>query len=117
MRTLTRLIAAAALAGTLALTAATPLLALDTAPVPDAAGGAAQEADVSRDVVTPLVWTLVGTGLFCGALGALYLLKRELGGFTLRPGAWTAPISVIPSRTLAIEESDFPDPADNGHCH
>ena len=123
MRTLTRLTASAALAATLALAATAPLLALEAAPAVGAPGSAsaAQEAEATRDVTTPLIWTLVGTGLFCGALGALYLLKRELGGFEVKRGAWTAPISVIPSRALPVEESDFPEPADHdnddGHGH
>ena len=117
MRTLTRLIAPAALAGVLALAAAAPLLALDAPPVGDAPRILAQEAEAGRDVVPPLIWALVGTGLFCGALGVLYLLKRELGGFELKPGAWTAPISVIASRSLPVEESDYPEPEDDGHGH
>ena len=117
MRTLTRLIAPAALAGVLALAAAAPLLALDAPPVGDAPHIVAQEAEAGRDVVPPLIWAFVGTGLFCGALGVLYLLKRELGGFELKPGAWTAPISVIASRSLPVEESDYPEPEDDGHGH
>ena len=117
MRTLTRLIAPAALAGVLALAAAAPLLALDAPPVADAPRIVAQEAEAGRDVVPPLIWSLVGAGLFCGALGVLFLLKRELGGFELKPGAWTAPISVIASRSLAVEESDYPEPEDDGHGH
>jgi H+/Cl- antiporter ClcA len=117
MRTLTRLIAPAALAGVLALAASAPLLALDAPPAGDVPPIAAQEAEASRDVVPPLIWSFVGVGLFCGALGVLYLLKRELGGFAPRPGAWTAPISVIESQTLAVEESDYPEPEDDGHGH
>ena len=117
MRTLTRLIAPAALAGVLALVATTPLLALDAPRVADAPRIAAQEAEAGRDVVPPLIWSLVGAGLFCGALGVLFLLKRELGGFELKPGAWTAPISVIESNALAVEESDYPEPEDDGHGH
>ena len=117
MRTLTRLIAPAALAGVLALAASAPLLALDAPLPPDTAAAPTQEAETNRDVVPPLVWSLVGVGLFCGALGVLYLLKRELGGFELKPGAWTAPISVIPAETLPVEESDYPEPEDDGHGH
>lgn len=117
MRTLTRLIAPAALAGALALAATAPLLALDAPPVADTPHIVAQQAEAGRDVVPPLIWSLVGTGLFCGALGVLFLLKRELGGFELKPGAWTAPISVIASRTLPVEESDYPEPEDDGHGH
>ncbi len=117
MRTLTRLIAPAALAGVLALAAAAPLLALDAPPVGDAPRIVAQEAEAGRDVVPPLIWAFVGVGLFCGALGVLYLLKRELGGFELKPGAWTAPISVIESESLPVDESDYPEPEDDGHGH
>ena len=117
MHILTRLIAPAALAGMLALATAAPLLALDAPPVADAPSIAAQEAKAGRDVVPPLIWALVGAGLFSGALGVLYLLKRELGGFELKPGAWTAPISVIASRTLPVEESDYPEPEDDDHGH
>lgn len=117
MRTLIRLIAPVALAGVLALAAAAPLLALDAPPVGDAPHIVAQEAEAGRDVVPPLIWAFVGVGLFCGALGVLYLLKCELGGFELKPGAWTAPISVIASRSLPVEESDYPEPEDDGHGH
>lgn len=117
MRTLTRLIAPAALAGVLALATAAPLLALDAPPVASEPHIVAQETEAARDVVPPLIWAFVGTGLFCGALGVLYLLKRELGGFELKPGAWTAPISVIASRSLPVEESDYPEPEDDGHGH
>ena len=117
MRTVTRLIAPAALAGALALVATAPLLALDAPPVADAPRIAAQEAEAGRDVVPPLIWAFVGVGLFSGVLGVLYLLKRELGGFELKPGAWTAPISVIASRDLPVEESDYPEPEDDGHGH
>lgn len=117
MRTLTRLIAPLALAGVLALAASAPLLALDAPPTTDAPRLIAQEAEASRDVVPPLIWSIVGVLLFCGALGVLYLLKRELGGFELKPGAWTAPISVIASRTLPEEDSDYPEPEDGGHGH
>lgn len=117
MRTLTRLIAPAALAGVLAVAATTPLLALDAPPVADAPRIAAQEAEAGRDVVPPLIWSLVGAGLFCGALGVLFLLKRELGGFELKPGAWTAPISVIESDSLPVDESDYPETEDDGHGH
>lgn len=117
MALLTRLIAPAALAGVLALATAAPLLALEAPPATDAPRIAAQEAEAGRDVVPPLIWSLVGVGLFCGALGILYLLKRELGGFELKPGAWTAPISVIESESLPVEESDYPEPEDDGHGH
>ena len=73
--------------------------------------------EAGRDVVPPLIWSLVGAGLFCGALGVLFLLKRELGGFELKPGAWTAPISVIESNALPVEESDYPEPEDEDHGH
>ena len=117
MRTLARLIAPAALAGVLALAASAPLLALDAPPPSDAPRTAVQEAEGGRDVVPPLIWAIVGAGLFCGGLGVLYLLKRELGGFELKPGAWTAPISVIASRSLPVEESDYPEPEDDDHGH
>ncbi|MCY4392080.1 MAG: hypothetical protein OXE43_08500 [Chloroflexi bacterium] len=117
MRTLTRLIAPAALAGVLALAASAPLLALDATPFTEAAVPAAQEAEAGRDVVPPLIWSIVGVLLFCGALGVLYLLKRELGGFELKPGAWTAPISVIASRTLPEDDSDYPASEDDDHGH
>ncbi len=117
MRTLARLIAPAALAGVLALAASAPLLALDGPPTSDAPRTAVQEAEGGRDVVPPLIWAIVGAGLFCGGLGVLYLLKRELGGFELKPGAWTAPISVIASRSLPVEESDYPEPEDDDHGH
>ena len=117
MRTLTRLIAPVLVAGALALAAGAPLLALDAPPAANAPAVAAQEAEAGRDVVPPLIWAFVGAGLFCGALGVLYLLKRELGGFELKPGAWTAPISVIASRTLPAEDSDYPEPEDSGHGH
>ena len=117
MRTLTRLIAPAAIAGILALTASAPLMANETPPVPGAPAIAGQEAEAGRDVVPPLIWAIVGAGLFCGGLGALYLLKRELGGFELKPGAWTAPISVITSQSLPVEESDSAEAEDNGHGH
>ena len=117
MRPLARLIAPAALAGVLALAASAPLLALDGPPPSDAPRTAVQEAEGGRDVVPPLIWAIVGAGLFCGGLGVLYLLKRELGGFELKPGAWTAPISVIASRSLPVEESDYPEPEDDDHGH
>ena len=117
MRRFTRLIAPVLAAGALALAMGAPLLALDAPPVADAPAIAAQEAEAGRDVVPPLIWAFVGAALFCGALGVLYLLKRELGGFELKPGAWTAPISIIPSRTLPEEESDYPEPGDDGHGH
>lgn len=117
MRTLTRFMVPAALAGVLALAASAPLLALDAPPIGDAPQVAAQEAEAGRDVVPPLIWAFVGAGLFSGALGVLYLLKRELGGFELKPGAWTAPISVIASRTLPVEESDYPEHEDDDHGH
>ena len=117
MRTLTRLIAPAALAGVLALAASAPLMALDAPPATAATASAAQEAEAGRDVVPPLIWSIVGVGLFCGALGVLFLLKRELGGFERKPGAWTAPISVIASQTLPVEESDFPEHEDDDHGH
>ena len=117
MRTLTRLIAPAALAGVLALAASAPLMALYAPPAADAPATTAQEAEASRNVVPPLIWAIVGAGLFCGGLGVLFLLKRELGGFELKPGAWTAPISVIASRTLPVEESDFPEHDGDDHGH
>ena len=119
MRTLARLIAPAAVAGVLALAASAPLLALD-APTPTdtlAVAVAVQEADGGRDVVPPLIWAIVGVGLFCAGLGVLYLLKRELGGFERKPGAWTAPISVIASESLPVEESDYPEPEEDDHAH
>ena len=84
-----------------------------------AAPAMAQEvaSEAGRDVVVPLVWSIVGVLLFCGALGVLYLLKRELGGFIPRPGAWTAPISVMPASTNPTEESDYPEHAGDGHGH
>lgn len=85
------------------------------------APAAAQEAGAASGVdVTPvLIWGLVGAAILCALLGVLYLLKRELGGFDPRPGAWTAPISVMPSGELPAEESDFPEPPaeDDGHGH
>jgi len=117
MRTLTRLLAPAVPAGVLALAAAAPLLAPDAPTVADAPRIAAQDAEAGRDVVPPLIWSLVGAGLFSGALGILYLLKRELGGFELKPGAWTAPISVIESDSLPVDESDYPEPEDDDHGH
>ena len=117
MRIFARLIATPALAAVLALAAAAPLLALDAPLPPDTIVPAAQEAEEGRDVVPPLIWAFVGAGLFSAALGVLYLLKRELGGFELKPGQWTAPISVIPAETLPVEESDYPEPEDDGHGH
>ena len=117
MRTLARLIAPAALAGVLALAASAPLLALDAPAATDTPAIAVQEAEGGRDVVPPLIWSIVGVLLFSGGLGVLYLLKRELGGFELRPGAWTAPISVIESESLPVEESDYPEPEDDDHAH
>lgn len=117
MRTLTRLMVPAAVAGVLALAAGAPLLALDAPPIGDVPQVSAQEAEAGRDVVPPLIWSIVGVGLFSGALGVLFLLKRELGGFEPRPGAWTAPISVIDSRSLPVDESDYPEPGDDDHGH
>lgn len=110
------------LAGALALALIAPLAALDAPPAePPRDAVAQQAADAGMGVnVTPVViWGLVGAAVLCAVLGVLYLLKRELGGFDPRPGAWTAPISVMPSGELPAEESDFPDaPAeDGGHGH
>ena len=107
------------LAGALALALIAPLAALD-APPAEPPAAAIQQADAGSGVdVTPVViWGLVGAAILCAVLGVLYLLKRELGGFDPRPGAWTAPISVMPSGELPAEESDFPDPPeDDGHGH
>lgn len=84
---------------------------------PAAAQGSGAESGV--DVTPVLIWGLVGAAILCALLGVLYLLKRELGGFDPRPGAWTAPISVMPSGELPAEESDFPEPPaeDDGHGH
>ena len=85
---------------------------------PAAAQGSGAEAS-GVDVTPVLIWGLVGAAILCALLGVLYLLKRELGGFDPRPGAWTAPISVMPSGELPAEESDFPEPPaeDDGHGH
>ena len=117
MRTLARLIAPAAVAGVLALAASAPLLALDAPTPTDTLAVPVQQADGGRDVVPPLIWAIVGVGLFCAGLGVLYLLKRELGGFERKPGAWTAPISVIASESLPVEESDYPEPEEDDHAH
>ncbi len=108
------------LAGALALALIAPLAALDAPPAEPPAAVIAEQADAGSGVdVTPVViWGLVGAAILCAVLGVLYLLKRELGGFDPRPGAWTAPISVMPSGELPAEESDFPDPPeDDGHGH
>ena len=92
MRTLTRLIAPAALAGVLALAASAPLLALEAPPDrgrratgrPGGGGGSRRGAAAHLGVRG-------GGALLRARSGVLYLLKRELGGFELKPGAWTAP--------------------------
>ncbi len=121
MRFFTRLLAAAVLTGSLAVATSAPLLALDApASEPSASTQSAPQdapAQEGRDVVVPLVWALVGSGLFLGALGVLYLLKREMGGFIRKPGAWSAPISVMPAGELPVEEADFPEPEGDSHGH
>ena len=79
--------------------------ALAAAPVMSAS---AQETGVSvgpaTDVVPTLAWAAVGVACFAVILGALYLLKRRVGGFPKSP-SWVAPISIRPSR-------DFPGDTD-----
>ena len=41
----------------------------------------------------------------------------QLGGFERKPGAWTAPIRVIASESLPVEESDYPEPEEDDHAH
>ncbi len=117
MRILSRLLLTAALAGVLTLAASAPLLALEAPPDADVSRAAGQATEENRDVTPAVIWALVGVGLFSGTLGVLYLLKREMGGFDPRPGAWTAPISVMPSTELPVEESDFPAGDGDGHDH
>lgn len=117
-RRLARTLPPLLLAGALALALIAPLAARDAPPAePPRAAVAQQGAGV--DVTPVVIWGLVGAAIVCAVLGVLYLLKRELGGFDPRPGAWTAPISVMPSGELPAEESDFPDaPAEgDGHGH
>ncbi len=106
-------------AAVLALALIAPLAALDAPPAPAPAAALQQQTDAGTGVdVTPvLIWGLVGAALLCALLGVLYLLKRELGGFDPRPGAWTAPISVMPSSELPAGESDFPEPPAEGDGH
>ena len=112
-----RLFLTATLASVLALAASAPLPALEAPPDVDASPAAGQATEADRDVTPAVIWALVGIGLFSGALGVLYLLKREMGGFDPRPGAWTAPISVMPSNELPVEESDYPADEGDGHDH
>lgn len=118
-RRLARTLPPLLLAGALALALIAPLAALDAPPAePPAAARQAADAGTGVDVTPVVVWGLVGAAIVCAVLGVLYLLKRELGGFAPRPGAWTAPISVMPSGELPAEESDFPEaPAEGGHGH
>lgn len=117
MRPLLRFIAPAALAGVLALTTSTPLMAFEDPPNAGASKTSPQETAGDRDVVPPLVWAIVGSCLFCGGLGVLYLLKRQLGGFELKPDTWKAPITIIASGSLPTQESDYPEHGDDGHGH
>ncbi len=117
MLALQRLLISALLAAVLAVAGVAPAGARHTAPGPAAPTLAAQEADGERDVKPVAIWALVGVGLLAAALGVLYLLKRELGGFEPKPGTWTAPITVMRSGELPVEDSDFPDDDGDDHGH
>ncbi|MBH77580.1 MAG: hypothetical protein CL897_05075 [Dehalococcoidia bacterium] len=117
MLPLLRFIAPVALVSVLALTTSAPLMALEDSFKARSSIVLPQETAGDRDVVPPLVWAIVGSGLFCASLGVLYLLKRQLGGFELKPNAWKAPITIIASESLPSRESDYPEHGDDGHGH
>ena len=115
MRAHHRLLLSALLTAVLAVALVAPAAAREAGTAPAAPAVSWQQAESERDVKPVTIWALVGVGLLLASLGILYLLKRELGGFEPKPGGWTAPITVIRSRELAVEESDFP--ADDGDDH
>jgi len=95
----TRLISASLLALVLALSLAAPAFADDGHGSPDPmarAGGGV-------DVLPTILWSLAGVGVFAVALGVLYLLKRQVGGFPENP-EWVAPISIMCSRDLPADD-------------
>jgi len=59
------------------------------------------------DARSMALWSLIGVGVFGGALGVLYLFKRKVGGFPENP-TWVAPISIMPASDL---------PGDDGGAH
>lgn len=80
-------------AATVAVLSAAPALAQDHG------GGSSEGSGV--DVVPGLVWSSAAVGVSAVVLGALYLFKKQIGGFPDHP-EWTAPIEIMPS-------SGFPD--------
>lgn len=92
-------LAALAVAALLAIGAASALAA-PTAPPPSSPAVRAQEGQAAEHRVEPvLLWTAVGVAIGGLALGVLYLLKRQVGGFPEHP-SWVAPITIMPSREL-----------------
>lgn len=69
------------------------------------------------DVWEVATWSLIGVGIFCLALGILYLFKRQVGGFPENP-SWVAPISIQRSRDLPSEpDAHGADDHGDGHGH
>jgi len=84
-----------------------------------AAPAMAQEAGGTSgggtDVWEVAIWSLIGVGIMCLALGILYLFKKQMGGFPEHP-SWVAPISITRSRDLP-SEPDTHGHDDHGDGH
>jgi hypothetical protein len=111
-------LAAALLAGVLAMGAVSPAAASVPArePVPVVRQLQPLQAadDDEREVEPGLIWTLVGVTALSVVGGSFYLFKRRIGAFPRQPD-WVAPISVMPAGQNAEQESDYPPPPADHH--
>jgi hypothetical protein len=76
---------------------------------------AQDDGDGGIDVVPGVVWTVVGVVAGAVVMGALYFLKRRLGGFPENP-SWVAPISIETSDTFH-DEGTFGDQVPSAQAH
>jgi hypothetical protein len=104
-----RVIPTSLLATLLALSFAAPALA-DGRP----ADVVAQVAGGNNNVLPVVLGTLAFIALFSVALGVLYLLKRQVGGFPEHP-EWVAPITIMRSRDLPGDDGEHGHNGHNGH--
>jgi tellurite resistance protein TehA-like permease len=72
------------------------------------------EPSGGTDISTTVIWSLIGVGIFSLAMGILYLLKRQVGGFPENP-SWVAPISIQRASELP-SEPDAHGHDDHGHA-
>jgi hypothetical protein len=113
-----RLITGAAIAAVLiALAGIIPAAALSDPGIGFESASVAQQANNGERAVEPmLLWTLVAVVAASVIMGALYLLKRRVGGFPAEP-EWVAPITIMPSRENPTEETFGLEPEDGHDDH